>query len=370
MYKNNCILVAIALFLGVFFYACDSGGDDDGPAPAEFDRAAMLTNYADNLILTGYRDLQTEVDEYKAAVDAFGSEVTVANLEALQASFKSVRLAWQSVNFFQFGPAETSALRTILNTYPTDKDKIESNIDNGGYTLGSVDNLAAGGFPAVAYLIYGQGQTNQEIVESFTTQPKATERLTYLTDNTEFIKTAVDEVTDSWETTGGDYRAEFLDPSNGGTGTGSSISLLVNALIQHYERFLRDGKIGIPAGVRSAGVPRPTATEAYHGGYSSELVVANLQAFKSLLSGGSGSGLDDNLRFLEEDDLVTDIFGGIDQSIAEAQQLSDPLSSDIENDPQPAIDVFTTMQNPLVLIKVDMTSALGITITFQDNDGD
>lgn len=370
MLKKNYILAATVLYLGVIFYACDNGGDDDGPAPSEFDRAAMLTNYADNMILPGYSDLQMRVGEYKAAVDAFASEATVANLEALQASFKSVRLAWQSVNFFQFGPAETNALRTLLNTYPTDKDKIENNIDNGGYTLGSIDNLAAGGFPAVAYLIYGQDQSNQEIVEAFTTEPKATERLTYLTDNTDFIETAVDEVNDSWEATGADYRAEFLDPSNGGTGTGSSISLLVNALIQQYERFLRDGKIGIPAGVRSAGVPRPAATEAYHGGYSSELVVANLQALKSLLTGGSGSGLDDNLRFLEEDDLVADILSGIDQAIVDAQQLTDPLSSDIDDDPQPAINVFTTMQDPLVLIKVDMTSALGITITFQDNDGD
>jgi len=370
MSKKYHLFTSLALCLGILFYACDSGGDDDGPAPPEFDRAAMLTNYADNLILPGYRELQTSTDQFKAAVDAFEAEATTANLEALRSNFKTVRLAWQKVNFFQFGPAETNTLRTILNTYPADTDKIEMNIDNGGYTLGSVDNIAAGGFPAVAYLIYGQQKTDQEILEDFTSQPNAMERLTYLTDNADFIKTAIDAVTNAWEPSGGDYRATFLDSSNGGTGTGSSTSLMTNALIQHYERFLRDGKIGIPAGVRSAGVPRPTATEAYHGGYSSELVVANLQAFKSLLTGGTGSGLDDNLRFLQEDQLVTDILAGLDQAISDAQQLSDPLSSEIENDPQPAIDVFTSMQEALVLIKVDMTSALGITITFQDNDGD
>jgi predicted lipoprotein len=145
---------------------------------------------------------------------------------------------------------------------------------------------------------------------------------------------------------------------------------MVNAMILHYERFLRDGKIGIPAGVRSAGVPRPTATEAYHGGYSAELAVANLQEFKSLFTGGGGSGLDDYLDFMESQDLASDISTGMDQAITDAQALTDPLSENIENDNESVITVFTSLQEILVLLKVDMTSILGITINYQDNDGD
>jgi predicted lipoprotein len=141
-------------------------------------------------------------------------------------------------------------------------------------------------------------------------------------------------------------------------------------MILHYERFLRDGKIGIPAGVRSAGVPRPTATEAFHGGYSAELMVANLQAFKDLFTGDNGLGLDDNLIFLESPTLANDIIAGLDQAISDSQALTDPLSGNIENDNDQVIEVFTSLQQVLVLIKVDMTSILGISITFQDNDGD
>ncbi len=363
--------IAICIGLTVVVFSCSSGDDDTGgQTPPEFDRAAMLANYADNLILPAYSDLQVEVDQMAADATAFESEPTAANLETLQNALKSVRLSWQDANFYQFGPAETVTLRASLNTYPTDTDKIESNIENGGYTLGSIDNIAAGGLPALDYLIHGAEVTTEQIIAAFTTDPGASERMTYLVDNVAFVKSRVDDVVNSWDPAGDDYRGTFLSEGNGGTGVGSSISLLVNAMILHYERFMRDGKIGIPAGVRSAGVPRPTATEAFYGGYSAELAVANITGYKRLVIGGSGSGLDDYLEFMESDELSNDIQDGLDQSINDAGQLTDPLSENIENDNDGVIAVFTSLQEVLVLIKVDMTSVLGITITFQDNDGD
>lgn len=369
-YKHTIWVICI-LVLTLIADSCDSGDDEDGGnPPVEFDRAAMLTNYADNLIIPAYEHLQSAVDNLKTAADGFAGDASLANLESLQSSLKSARLSWQQANFYQFGPAETNTLRTVVNTYPTNTDKINSNIENGGYTLGSLDNIAAGGFPAIDYLIHGTGDTNQEILEAFTSEPQAAGRMTYLNDNVDFVKSAVDNVASGWDPAGGDYRSTFLDPSNGGTAIGSSISLMVNAMILHYERFLRDGKIGIPAGVRSAGVPRPTATEAYHGGYSAELAVANLQEFKALFTASSGEGLDDYLDFMESQDLANDISTGLDQAIADAQALTDPLSENIENDNESVIAVFTSLQEILVLMKVDMTSILGITINYQDNDGD
>lgn len=369
--KNICWVVSCLLGMVLLAVSCENSDDENGgQPPGEFDRAGMLENYADNLIIPAYNLLQSAVDGLKTASDGFTGDPSVANLESLQASLKLVRQSWQQANFYQFGPAEINTLRAVMNTYPTDTDKINNNIENGGYTLGSLDNIAAGGLPAIDYLLHGLGNSNAEIVTAFSSDAQAAGRIAYLMDNADFIKAAVDNVVDGWDPAGDDYRGTFLNPSNGGTGSGSAISLLVNAMILHYERFLRDGKIGIPAGVRSAGIPRPTATEAYYGGYSAELAVANLQAFKDLFTGNGGSGLDDHLNFLDSDALATDISTGLDQAIADAQALTDPLSENIENDNESVIAVFTRLQEILVLMKVDMTSVLGITITFQDNDGD
>ena len=163
---------------------------------------------------------------------------------------------------------------------------------------------------------------------------------------------------------------DIFKPFEWGTGVGSSLGLMVNAMILHYERFMRDGKIGIPAGVRSAGVPRPTATEAFYGGYSAELAEINIEAFKNLYVGGNGSGFDDYLIFIQANTLDNDINTELDEAISDASKLTDPLSQNIEDDNDRVIPGFYQLAGCISAAQVDMTSLLGITITNQDNDGD
>jgi hypothetical protein len=150
--------------------------------------------------------------------------------------------------------------------------------------------------------------------------------------------------------------------------------MLINAFVKHYERFLRDGKIGIPAGVRSAGVPRPTSTEARYGGYSAQLALNNLLALQQLYEGegatSNGPGLGSYLRALGAGDLDAEIETAFDEAASAVADLDDPLAQQIETNNDPVLAAFQEMQDLVVLLKADMTSILGVTITFADNDGD
>ena len=369
------LLAGVALLLG----SCDSGGDDGGeqppPPPAGFDRPAMLANFGNNMVMPAYQALQTAVDALEEAANAFAGDPSDATLVTAQQALKAARLAWQDANLFQFGPAESAVLRASLNTFPTDSDLVETNVASGNYVLGSVANQAAGGFPTLDYLLHGVGGTSEETVAKYTTDTSAAQRIAYLQDNVAFIKTNTDATVNAWLATGGNYIGTFLSAEKAGVDVGSSLGELCNALILHYERFVRDGKIGIPAGVRSAGVPRPAATEAFYGGYSVELAIANVKAIERLylgtsLSGAEGIGLDENLQALEATDLSNDIKTTLRATIAALEGLSDPLSTQIETDGDAVTAAFTTMQQLVVLLKADLASVLGITITFQDNDGD
>lgn len=340
----------------------------------------MLAHLGENLILPAYRSLQTSVDALDAAAESFAADPTAKTLEDVRAALKNARLAWQDANLFQFGPAESVALRTSLNTYPVDEDKVESNVASGSYTLGTLDNRAAAGFPALGYLLYGTGESDDDVLAAFTDAEDAANRTAYLQDNVEFVKQAVDATVDDWAPEGGDYLATFLSSTNAGTDVGSSLGMLINAFVLHYERFIRDGKIGIPAGVRSAGVPRPTSTEAYYGGYSAELATASVEAVRRLFLGhaaasenaveASSLGLDDHLEHLDAGALATEIETELAEAIAALEALEDPLSKQIESDNEEVLTAFTELQDAIVLLKADMTSVLGITITYQDNDGD
>lgn len=355
--------------------SCDSTDTTGDPPGKEFQRSEMLAHLANAVILPSYDALQESVGALHTATGAFAGDPTPANLTTLRTSLKAARMAWQDANLFQFGPAESLTLRAALNTYPADEAQIEENVESGDYVLGTIENRAAVGFPAVAYLLYGVGDSDDEVISAYTDAPDASGRMSYLVDNVDFIRSSTDAVVDDWSASGGDYVGTFLSAENAGTDVGSSLGMLINAFVLHYERFLRDGKIAIPAGVRSMGVPRPTATEAYYGGYSVELAVTNLQALRRLFLGNGpdgteGLGLDDNLIALEAPALASEIETALDEAVAAVQTLNDPLAEQIESDNEAVLEAFTELQDPVVLLKADMTSVLGITITFQDNDGD
>lgn len=373
--KNRFKVLLVTLLVGMFtvFSSCTNSGMDD--SGSDFDRPAMIANYGNNLILPSYEQLKISVDDLNSAADAFSNEPTESNLSALQSSLKTARLSWQDAVMFQFGPAESNVLRAVLNTYPADTDQVNSNIENGNYNLETIENRAAAGFPALDYLLHGTGDSNEQILLQYTTDQNASNRMAYLQDNVDYIKENADATLNAWSAGGGNYIETFLSEDNAGTDVGSSLGMMINALVLHYERFMRDGKIGIPAGVRSAGVPRPETTEAYYAGYSLELAVANLQAIKRLFLGtglntGDGLGLQENLVSLDAANLSEEIVSEIDQAIAALQNLNDPLSGQIESNNDPVLTAFQELQDVVVLLKADMASALGVTITFQDNDGD
>lgn len=368
------IFPAYLLLTLMVLSACDNSTSPDDQN--DFDRSEMLNNYGNHIILPAFAKMQTAAGKLQTAAENFENERTPEQLENLQAALKGARLAWQDVSPFQFGPAKSILLRSSLNTYPVDKDKIAGNISSGNYSLGAIDNRDAAGLPALGYLLHGIGDSNEEILAMYTRDTEAENRMTYLLDNITFVKDKIDTAASEWQSTGGDYIGMFLSQENAGTDAGSSLGMLINEYVRHYERFLRDGKIGIPAGVISAGTPRPVAVEAYYGGYSVELAIANLNQIERIFTGAGGKGLDDNLVAINDrvdfdtEELSNDIKSQIDEAQSALEQLNDPLSQQIEENNGPVLTSFEELHALVSMLKAEMTSALGITITYQDNDGD
>ena len=92
-----------------------------------------------------------------------------------------------------------------------------------------------------------------DILNEFTNDPMATNRISHLEAIVADIKSRVTKVRDEWVT--GGYSTTFKNAK--GTDVGSSLGQLVNSYARHYEVYFRDGKIGIPVGIRSLGVSNP-----------------------------------------------------------------------------------------------------------------
>jgi hypothetical protein len=175
------------------------------------------------------------------------------------------------------------------------------------------------------------------------------------------------------------YAASF--PEADGVDVGSSLGKLINAINRYYERDLRDGKVGIPLGVRSLGIAQPERAEALYSGESRALAVAGLVAYENWLLGGADAsapdapGLDDYLDAVDAQYNGQPLSDEIRAVLAEAQtSLRDgvtlPLNEAVLAEAGAVQNAYTSLQRLLVLIKVDLPSSLGILITYQDNDGD
>ncbi len=353
-----------------------SGCDDDSGPGTDFtqSRLDIAETLAEDFIAPGFTSLRENAVQLRDAVNDFVSTPDDTGLVLAQERLRLTRLTWQSVATFQFGPTGDVAMRREFNTYPVDESKIQDNIDSGDYTLGSVGNVGAEGFPALGYMLHGIAEGNDQIVDLYVNDAVG-KHGAYLTALAERVLTVCTVVENAWSPSSGNYVAVFTSESAAGTDVGSALSLVVNAYEFHLQRFLRDGKIGIPAGVRSAGIPRPESVEAFYAGYSTDLLDTALEEMKNIYTGESGPNnngysLEDYLVTLGREDLAGEISLQFDEVIEMAATLNDPLNTEIENDEQGAVDVFLEIQKLVPLIKSDMASARGVIITNQDADGD
>lgn len=59
------------IMLGLLFWSCDSEGEEPTPQQDNFDRSAMLANWADNIIIPSYQAYVSSLEDLTNAKDAF-----------------------------------------------------------------------------------------------------------------------------------------------------------------------------------------------------------------------------------------------------------------------------------------------------------
>jgi uncharacterized protein len=370
-YSIKSGLVTIA-FATVMLGACKKNTADDTNAAAAFDRKAMLANIGNNLIMPAYHNFQSAALSFDSAVSAFEQQPNGPNLSALQQQFKVTYKAWEYCCSYEFGPAEQFYLSKNINTFPTDITQINSNIGAGTYDLNAVMNLDAKGLPAFDYLLFGIGADRDAIVLKYTTDADAVKRKRYLLNLSADMKQKIGAVVAEWEAS---YLVSFTN--NTGTDIGSSTSYLYNEFLKSYEG-LKNYKFSIPLGRMSGQTTTsPEKVEAYYSGISTELAKDHWTSTYNIWEGKDKNGVD-GIGFRE---YLAGVEGGSalvtqtnqQQANVEAALAALPsgkLSDIIVQQVGRADAVNTELQKLTRFYKSDLSSLLGIAITFNSGDGD
>lgn len=360
------------LLLVCTLFACTT--DEEGDNTDNFDREALLTQVADNMIIPAYEDLATKLDDMQVAIENFTATPNSSTLTIARTAWLEAYKSWQYVEIYNIGLAEQELYNFQVNIYPTNITDIENNINSGNADLAAAGNNDAVGFPAIEYLLYGTGTTTADVVNFYSIDSSSNANATYLNALTTRIKDLTDSILADWQN---GYREEFIT-SIDNTAT-SSLNKIVNDFIFYYEKGLRANKVGIPAGVFSSNALPDRVEGLYSKVYSKELLLNALDAVQNFYNGidhggtiASGPSLADYVNDRSgNNSLSNDINSQLDVARSMIlNNLGDDLNLQVSTNNAAMISVYDELQEIVILIKTDMLQVLSINVDFIDSDGD
>ena len=349
--------------------ACD---EPSGLSTDAYDRRAMLEFTAKNSIIPLYGDMRQAAKSFDSVLQVFSANPNDQSALELRIHWRKMAFAWQYVLIFDFGPAQMSdgSLFQNIGTFPVSTLKIDTYINAKDSTFRNFDRDSRGIY-ALEYLLF---KDSSSFVQSVKDQPF---KLSYAKALSRNILSRIETVLNLWQS---DYGNTFI--SSDGAQAGSSISELYNAFVYHFE-VLKNYNVGLPLGKRAGQTSsEPTKVEGYLSGYSTTLLKAKYDAIKnlwygyarlSLLSSLSAKGFKEYLASVENGSrLITDTelqWNMIDSKLANLNSQI-PLQDMIKKQSAELEQVFIELTKHTRFLKSEMSSLLGISITYSSSDGD
>jgi hypothetical protein len=361
----------LALLFLTLAWGCE---ENAGPAPAKgdsVDRAALLQFWAADIIEPRYQAYDQAVNQLEQSAQAFVEQPGITKYQKLYDRYRTAYLRWQAVAPLPTPAAEALGLANYTNVYPVDTAQIETHIREANIDLSLPSTFDEQGFPALDYLLAGPGSP-QTILRRFQDNPARGQYLLRLTGR---LANLSQQVMEQWDQGG---RSNFI-AADGASAT-ASVNQLVNDYIYYYERKLRAGKIGIPAGVFS-GSPRATAVEApFSDTLSRSLALASIEACARFFRGESerasrkGPSLKsylDTLGTRHQDGLLSEaIVGQFARARQKVKALPPSFATAVRSQNTLMLEAYDALQVNVVYLKVDMLQALNIRVDYVDADGD
>ena len=366
-------LLFVLVSLALLFPACNNS--EEPQLVDDFNRQTTLTHWADQIILPGYIDLHAQLDALRQASEGFVTSPDSQALANLRQSWRDAYLTWQRVSMFEVGKAAEMNYRNQMNVYPCDVVALETAARSGAANLELPSNLDIQGFPALEFLLFGIRTDDVQLLDLYTNDPDAQYLRAFIQLLAERMGLLTDAVLADWQN---GYREDFI--SRDGSSAEASVDQVANAFMFYYEKNLRAGKVGIPAGVFAVD-PLPGHVETpYEGTLGKTLLLTALDACQSFFHGMSYQGNEKGPGFASYlDYLMTEKNGEPLSAVIDAQfnaareailPLSDNLADQITKDREAMLMAYDELQRNVVNLKVDMFQALSISVAYVDADGD
>lgn len=351
------------VIISLLFFGFSACKDPISNNTQHHNRQQMLEYYVDQQIQPAFDTLWIEGTLLLQQFQESAFPYNEAHLAALKQRWTRVFQAWQKASIFNLGPTGESGLRKSiaqeLGTFPISEAKIQHYSLKSDTSFANFDRDSRGLF-ALEYFFFGG--SDAEALNRLNTPSSRN----YASAVLHHFCREIERYTLEWK----NFRSEFIQ--NKGTDAGSSTVQLYNAFLMSYEN-LKNYKLGVPLGLRMGqSQQEPEKVEALYSGLGLSGIHLHLSAITRVWRGIPSLGFKNYLLHstggkalvdLTEQQLIV-----IEDHIAKCP--SEPLHTAMVNSPQPFVTLHTELQRNTRFFKSDMSSILGLTITYSSGDGD
>ncbi|MES2837894.1 MAG: imelysin family protein [Bacteroidota bacterium] len=359
-----CFLFAISLLNS----SCKKAEKDE--IPVVFDRSKLLSNYSENIIIPSLFSFKNEVNAFNTTLKIFSKDPTLITLIDARNSWKTCYKSYFKCAYFDFGPAVNSAgnMQQNIVFFPVNESLLETKI-----VAQAVSEITTTkeikGLNAIAYLLFGDNKTDQEIINNFNSDADRLKRIEFINALGADLVSYTDNLYTTWNTS---YKEEFTADLS--LTANSSISNLFNAIAKSAG-IIKNEKLRIPAAIGST--PNYKLAEAYYTNLSSTYFIEHLKTINNAWHGNSsvnptsGIGFDDFLIALDaEATTATDISQQLTLCTTNLAAYESVLTKDLfvinkQTSLETSVNEFKKLST---LIKTDAATQLGIGINFTENE--
>ena len=369
----------------------ETGSPDDEPLPDP--SMALLWSVWSHVVEPSLAQVEVHVAELKTAVESLQSDsASTAARARTQEAWVEVMRAWQVMEVMQIGPAASSLkaiggenIREEIYSWPTTNpcrvDQVTVRLEFEASDFFDDALINAVGLDAVETALFSPANENScsessginregtwaDMGAAGVAQARADLAAVLVTE----IQADLSRLRTAWET---GFAAQ-LSTAGAGSDRFDTTARGINAVYDglfYLETFVKDRKLGWPLGLRDCGSADCTdAVESLMAGRSNEWLASNLEGFRTLYTGGGGSGMYDLLIAVGEEGLANDVLSKLDAADAAVATLTLGLNETAVSDPEDLANVHAAIKGVTDLLKVDIATVLSLSVPAEaagDND--
>ncbi|MFY0571064.1 imelysin family protein [Archangium lansingense] len=351
-------LIPPTLLLSLAVASC---GDSQGTAL----RSAFLKELAGDVALPTYRDFSTRTETLAGALTALEATPTETTLTEARAAWRETRGAWLRQEAFRIGPAEERHTSAAVNQVPSTTGIDSLLAEDTPLTETSVAEQGANrkGMLAIEYLLFDAAALEESNA--------GTRRRTYLKALGAVLRTEAAAVLAAWEPEQDNYVAQLSTAGNDGSTYATqkeAVDTVVNRLIFSVE--VAEQKLSKPLGFETGGTVRPELEEARRSDNSLKDLENAVLGMERVWLGANGSGGLSKVVAATNKQVDETVRGDLAAVRSALETIPPPLRTALTNDRESVENARAALATLRATLASEVVSNLGVTLKFNDNDGD